>query len=248
MTFVRFSYDENLDGVFPAPVPAIKKAPEFYKSIKPQSNSRPDTGTVKRCVPFLDALSAGFIIPMWADFYVVAHKGELQFNFPRNLPMTSSVQPHEYVQFYDHPMAEHSYGKLCMKFMNPWVVETEPGYSCFFTSPLNHLETRFKLLDGSVDTDTYYSNVNFPFLWTGGDGEFFIPKGTPLVQVIPYRRETFTLEIGATNTARRNNTNDRLGTYLKDAYRKEFSASAKTSKDEADINEIINPDMPCATS
>jgi len=242
VTFVRFSHDDNLDGVFPSPVPAIKKAPDFYKAIRPQTNSRPDSGTVKRCVPFLDALSAGFIIPLWADCYVVAHDNNIQFTFPRNLPMPSSIQQHDYVQFAGHPLAERPYGKFCMKFMNPWVIETAPGYSCLFTSPLNHLETRIKILDGAVDTDTYHTNVNFPFLWTGGDGEFFIPKGTPLVQVIPYKRETFTLEVGTTDTNRRKNVADRLGTYLKDAYRKEFSASAKMPNDDADTDTAPDTD------
>jgi hypothetical protein len=119
-----------------------------------------------------------------------------------------------------------------MKFINPWVVETAPGYSCLFTSPLNHLETRFKLLDGVVETDTYYNSVNFPFVWTGGDGDFFIPKGTPLVQVIPYRRETFSLEVGVTDADRRTNIKARLGTHMKDSYRKEFWSKAKTLDDD----------------
>jgi hypothetical protein len=158
--------------------------------------------------------------------------------------MSSSVEQHEYAQFPGHPLAEKPYGKLFMKFANPWVVETAPGYSCLFTSPLNHLEPRIKILDGIVDTDTYHANVNFPFLWTGGDGEFFIPRGTPLVQVIPYKRETFTLEIGATDTDRRSNVDARLGTYLKEGYRKEFWSKAKTL--DGDYEEEM--DLPPATT
>lgn len=245
MTLVRFTHDPKLEGVFPAPVAAIKKAPDFYKSIRRQHGSHPDTGTVKRCVPFMDALSAGFVIPLWADVYVVACDGQLNMTFPRDLPMSSSIQQHGYIQFPGHPLADKPYGKYFMKFMNPWVIETDPGYSCLFTSPLNHLETRFKLLDGVVDTDTYYSNVNFPFLWTGGDGEFFIPKGTPLVQVIPYKRETFTIEIGTTATDRRSNVDARRGTHLKDSYRQEFWSKARTS-DDADMD--MDPAHPASTS
>lgn len=241
MTFVRFSHDPNLEGVFPSPVPAIKKAPDFYKAIHPQNGSKPDTSTVKRCIPFLDALSAGFIIPLWADLYVVAKDGELQFSFPRHMPMPNSMDSHTYNQVPGHPLAERPYGKDFIKFINPWVVETPPGYSCLFTAPLNHLETRFKILDGAVDTDTYHASVNFPFLWTGGDGEFFIPKGTPLVQVIPYKREAFTLEVGVTDNDRRSNVNSRLGTYLKDGYRKEFWSKAKTLDDDYEVEMDVPP-------
>lgn len=248
MTFVRFSHEPNLENVFPAPVPAVKKAPGFYKAIRPQTDVQPDTSTVKRCIPVLDALSAGFVIPLWADLHVIAKDGELNFTFPRKIPMPSSMETHGYVQFPGHPLADKPYGKYFMKFMNPWVVETAPGYSCLFTAPLNHLETRFKVLDGIVDTDTYHSNVNFPFLWTGGDGEFFIPKGTPLMQVIPYKRETFTLEIGVTDDDRRSNVNARLGTHLKEGYRKEFWSKAKVADDtDVDVDVDTDPAHPTTT-
>jgi hypothetical protein len=242
MTFVRFTHEPNLDGVFPPPVPALKKAPDFYKAIRPQSGSHPETSTVKRCIPFLDALSAGFIIPLWADLHVVAKDGELSLSFPRNFPMSKSLEQHGYIQFPGHPFADKPYGKNFLKFMNPWVIETAPGYSCLFTTPLNHLEPRFKLIDGAVDTDTYHNNINFPFLWTGGDGEFFIPKGTPLVQVIPYKRETFTLEVGVTNVERRDNVKARLGTYIKDAYRREFWSKAKTLDDDYEEEMDVDTD------
>ena len=235
MTFVRFSHDKNLEGVFPSPVPAIKKAPDFYKAIRPQYDSHPETITVKRCVPFLDALSAGFVIPLWADLYVSARDGDISFSFPRNLPMTMSMGHHSYDQFPDHPLADRPYGKNLMKFVNPWVVETAPGYSCLFTAPMNHLETRFKIFEGAVDTDTYYSSVHLPFLWTGGDGDFFIPRGTPLVQVIPYKRETFDLEVGVTDSDRRYNVDARLGTHMKEGYRREFWSKAKTLDDDYEV-------------
>jgi hypothetical protein len=98
MTFVRFTHEPNLDGVFPPPVPAVKKAPDVYKAIRPQLNAKPDSSTVKRCVPFLDALSAGFIIPLWADLHVVAKDEELSLTFPRKTPMPSSIETHGYVQ------------------------------------------------------------------------------------------------------------------------------------------------------
>ena len=65
------------------------------------------------------------------------------------------------------------------------------------------MEKRFKVLDGVVDTDTYYNNINFPFIWTGGSGEFVIPKGTPLVQVIPFRRESSEFSVGAIDKGRK---------------------------------------------
>ena len=47
----------------------------------------------------------------------------------------------------------------------------------------------FEVLSGFVDTDTYVAPVNFPFVATAGDGIHTLPKGTPLIQVIPFPRE-----------------------------------------------------------
>lgn len=232
MTTVRFMLEKEHEGIFPSPVPALKKAPDFYKAIKSQSDSHPASGTVKRCVPFLDALSAGFIIPLWSDMYVCAENGDLSMSFPHNFPMGQSIDTHGYTQMPGHPLAEKPYGKDFAKFINPWLIETDPGYSCLFTSPLNHLETRIKVLDGVVDTDSYYNNVNFPFLWTGGDGQFFIPKGTPLMQVIPFKREEFSLSLETIDVDRRRTTGGLIGTHLKNAYRQEFWSRRKEQHEE----------------
>lgn len=234
MALVRFCCEPRHAGVFPEPVPAIRKAPSYFKSIKPQTSPHPASTTVKRCVPFLDALSAGFIIPLWADVFVTASNGTLTIDFPKFLPMPESLGSHGYQQIEGHPMADTPYGKLPLKFINPWLVETEPGVSCLFTAPLNHMETRFKLLDGVVDTDTYYNNVNFPFIWTGGDGTFVIEKGTPLVQVIPFRREDHTMAVATIDQARKDTVNGVLGTQHARGYRDNYWSGRKdhTGDDE----------------
>ena len=229
---INFSCEERLQGVLPEPKPALKFVPDYFKSIKPQIDHNPKNGTVKRCVPFLDALSSGFIIPLWADMWVFAKDGNITIEFPESFPQAETLGQHSYAQIIGHPLKDTTYGKLPMKFINPWMIETDKGVSCLFTSPLNHLETRFKILDGVVDTDTYYNNVNFPFLWTGGDGEFIIPRGTPLVQVIPFRREATKLTIGTIDTKKKNYTAGSIGTKLKNAYRDLFWHKRKQQDNE----------------
>lgn len=231
---VNFYCSEELLGAIPNPVPSIKKAPDYFKKIKPQIDHNPQNSTVKRCLPFLDAMSCGFIIPLWCDVSVFARNGELQINFPQNFMKQVTLESHSNEQIPDHPLSKKTYGNIPLKWSNPWVVETEPGVSCLFTAPLNHLETRFKILDGIVDTDTYYNNVNFPFLWTGGDGEFLIPKGTPLVQVIPFRREDQEINISLLDEKRKTKTMAILGTRVKNAYREEFWSGAKKNKNESE--------------
>jgi hypothetical protein len=228
---VSFCCDSGLLGVIPNPVPAIRAAPDYFRSVKPQYDEHPSSSTIKRCVPFLDALSAGFIISMWCDVFVLARNGNLSIDFPPNFPQAETLGSHFPAQIPKHPLANKPYGNLPMKWINPWVVETEPGVSCIFTPPLNHMESRFKLLDGVVDTDTYYNNINFPFLWTGGDGEFLIAKGTPLVQVIPFRREEQQLEVGKIDHVKHQFTAATVGTRLKSSYRDDFWHGKKAEDD-----------------
>ena len=219
---IRFECEKELEGAIPLPTKAIKQAPSFFKKIKPQSTPHAGMGTVKRCIPFLDALSSGFIIPLWADMAVTARDGEITIDFPQGYCGPKTIEMHNYEQAEGHPLSELPYGKFPFKFINPWLIKTPANVSCIFTSPLNHLETRFKLLDGVVDTDTYRNNVNLPFLWTAGDGDFFIERGTPLVQIIPFERADFEMEVGVIDEADRHKVRARLGTYIKEGYRKEY--------------------------
>jgi hypothetical protein len=222
MPVVRFTCDPPLLGQLPPPTPAIKQAPAFYKAIPKDMPDNPEMGTVKRCVPYLDAMSAGFIIPLWADIQIACFGGQVMAMLPSGSPVDPTLAEHGYQQIPGHPLADSPSGKVVLKFMNPWLIETKPGYSCLFTAPMNHLETRIKVFDGVVDTDSYYHNVNLPFLWTGGEGVFLLPKGMPLVQVIPFRRETYELEIGPTDTDRRRAVSEQTAEIGKDAYRREY--------------------------
>jgi hypothetical protein len=132
------------------------------------------------------------------------------------------MSPHNIDQVEGYPLQDMPFGTIPLKFHNPWVIQTPKGYSCYFMSPLNRMEKRFKLFDGVVDTDTYYNNINFPFVWTGGDGEFLIPKGTPLAQVIPFKREIFKSEVSLIDDRKRKKHNFQLNTLFTNKYRRLF--------------------------
>ena len=55
---------EDLD--IPSPFPASKGVPDWMKHLSPEAE-RKDYQTVKRCIPFLDAMTAGYIIPLPFD-------------------------------------------------------------------------------------------------------------------------------------------------------------------------------------
>jgi hypothetical protein len=78
-----------------------------------------------------------------------------------------------------------------VKFINHWVIKTAPGWSTMFVSPVNHMNPNFTCLGGLVDTDRYPKEVNFPAIWHTPNFDAKVPAGTPLVQVIPIKRNSF---------------------------------------------------------
>ena len=222
MENIKFHAEYAQIHSFPHPQPSAKFLPNYFKNLPQQIGGDPQDGTVKRCVPFLDALTEGFIIPLWAECRVVATNDKINLQFPKNLKMNESLSTHSYDQIKNHPMSKKPYGTIALKWVNPWAIQTPKGYSCLFTSPLNHMEDRFKILDGIVDTDTYYNQVNFPFIWTGGDGEYTLQKGTPIVQVIPFKRTTWKHKIEETDEKKQSVVLSKLGTVLRHGYRNMF--------------------------
>ena len=64
--------------------------------------------------------------------------------------------------------------------------------------PLNNSDDRFSIIPGIVDTDTYNQEVNFPIVINGDKYEVLdtmITKGTPYVQIIPFKRDSWEMKI-----------------------------------------------------
>lgn len=177
------------------PQPAKKVVPEWYKNLesyrgnekKPMGQGQ-SSATIKRCMPVFDALSAGYIIFSYTDIYVSVKDNVHWYEWP----MAEPLQFHPIDQAPNHPSA---YGQNFPKWINPWAIKTPKGYSCLFIPPV-HRESSFAIFEGIVDTDTYDNNVNFPFAMKNPSFEGLIPAGTPIAQVIPFKRDNWKMELG----------------------------------------------------
>jgi len=177
------------------PVPAYTMVPDWYKQTdsyiggdkKPNGEGQ-TLATIKRCMPVFDAIAAGYLILLPADVWVSIKDGEQIFEWSSfNL-----ISFHPIEQAPLHPAKnEHPYAK----FINHWAIKTPKGYSVEIVQPA-HRESVFTILAGVVDTDTYYAPINFPMTINDPNFEGIIPKGTPIAQVIPFKRESWQMEIG----------------------------------------------------
>ena len=230
---ISFICPKNLKGVIPEPVPAKKAIPQWLAKMESflPSDTAMKGETVKKCMPFLDAMTAGYIIPLWSDVAYKATDDNLNLSWRDSIfgnGNESLFDNHGGNQIKGAPIADQTpFGMQPMKFKNPWVIETDPGVSCLFTSPINHFQDLFHLMTGMVDTDTYFNNVNFPFLWMKPNCAGTLKKGMPLVQVVPIRRTgtgngLTVREADEDDDLRRERVNRQLGTHLYDGYRTEY--------------------------
>src|SRR5438045_1593547 len=107
------------------PIPASRNIPDWYKNLPTEAssiNEPPDVlPTLKRCPPFLEAMSCGYIIPFCADaIFTTEANGNLTFQATAPL-----IETHDPAQFRGAPFASSA----LVKFINPWIIRTPPGYS-----------------------------------------------------------------------------------------------------------------------
>ncbi len=184
------------------PYPAKKNLPQWYKDLPNygENDKRPvvahdgfatTTSTGKKCIPMLDALSSGYIIPCPMEIVVSIKNGQQYFQWPD----WEAIGFHTPIQMSTHPYVKEYPHAAIPKFRSPWVIKTPKGYSTLFIPPMNRDEQIIKIFEGVVDTDTYHEGINFPFMidpnWTGT-----IPLGYPLVQVIPFKRDSWEMKMG----------------------------------------------------
>ena len=180
------------------PIPSAKLMPGWMKNMP--THADPEMQTVKRCIPFLDAMTAGYTILNHIDLYIFQKTdGDVRFKYLDSehkaaLEMHPPIETHSNAQVPGTPF-EHM---TILKYLNPWRIQTPKNYSLLFLPPANRFDLPCIPLVGLVDTDEYRNVVNFPFIiptLQKDEKEHFIPKGTPIVQVIPIKREAWKQKI-----------------------------------------------------
>jgi hypothetical protein len=201
------------------PTPIKLNIPEWFKKL----NHSLDNFSIKGCMPFLDSLTTGYLLKMPQDFHIVHNVDNLNsegkkfkdsfFTFGlkdydniiwnNSLNLNSKLDVHSIKQLEGSPLVEKNKNLPFYKILNPWKIKTPDGYSCLFTPPLNNSDDRFSIISGIVDTDTFNKEVNFPIVINGDKYPSLntvIQKGTPYVQVIPFKRDSWKMELKPNST------------------------------------------------
>jgi hypothetical protein len=176
---------------------ASQNIPEWYKKslqkVKGLENfslfpDKPETvtSTYKKCSPFLDALTNGYIFYLSQDIEVTRNQDGSPLILWRN-SMINPISWHSNNQ-WDGLHAPDNCFNFVYKWENYFIIKTPKKYSTLFTHPHNRFDLPFYTLSGVVDTDKYVAPVQFPFFiknnFTG-----IIKAGTPVAQMTFFKRE-----------------------------------------------------------
>lgn len=202
---LEFRCPAELEGKLPPPIAASLGLPNWLKAMPTQMFNNIDMrdgDTVKRCPPFVDAMTTGFLMPLICDLRI--ENGEITWD--NELPPGRAFEyPHSPIGFHDGnqvvdtPLFEPD--RLLIKFHNLWTIKAPEGYSLLFTHPVNRFDLPFTTLNGLVDCDRYCDSlIHFPAHWHDVNFSGVLPRGTPVAQCVPVKRESWIARI-ATLTA-----------------------------------------------
>ena len=209
------------------PKPAVKEVPNWYKNTEEYVGTRgkkfltddkmlQTPHTVKKCIPVFDAITAGYILYTQVDVQITQEDGSPYYSWASQNPISF----HPVIQAPLHPLQN---GAPYAKWMNPYSIKTPPGYSTLFLPPLHNPNNIFTILEGIVDTDTYTPPVNFPFILNDVKWEGIIVAGTPIAQVIPFKRDSWKQKIGSEKEIKEQNLkNMKLRTKIFNSYKQQF--------------------------
>lgn len=185
-------------------IPAPKKIeiPEWFKKIPSYQNMDGSMSkdfiiegaqsnlSAKACMPLLDSFTTGYAFYTWADIQVRQINGFPYFTWGNTIESLSeiTVRPDPLIP---HP---DGYGSFLQSWSSHWGIKTPKGYSCLLTHPLNRYDLPFITSTGIIDTDKWGIWGNQPFTLKK-DFEGIIPAGTPIIQIIPFKREKWKSEL-----------------------------------------------------
>jgi len=184
------------------PEPAVKMLPEWFRTLARHDKSNDDrtlhpvnhigadgamVATVM-CMPFLDATTAGYHYLLEDDLYV-----DLDENGKPILSWKGDVLLVDVRPTIELPVPDNCHPIHYGWRMN-WYYETPEGYSCLITHPMNRYDLPFYVQSGIVESDIWGLPV-FTAFFLKRNFRGMIRKGTPIFQIIPFKRDNWELEV-----------------------------------------------------
>lgn len=182
------------------PIPTKNSIPTWYTSASKyeidENSGDPllkyDGGrlpTFKACPALLDIFTSG---------YMYVTPCNLTFSLKDGQPFVEVEQGFEdfCAERPDMKNFEIPYGhyKKHFHWYPNWAPKLPKGYSAIYTHPMNRFDLPFTTVAGIIDNDKMDTPGLMPF-FLKDNFEGIIPAGTPFIQIIPFKREDWEMEI-----------------------------------------------------
>lgn len=190
-------FNEYVEAAQTPPVSASSIIPEWYKKLSRYVNNsdKPIKSLghkdLKACVPFRDAMITGYMILLPCDIEVcIATNGDVDIFHNPLLTFKVVEKRGPLVEGYQGFGMPNPIGTVPILFA--WGalfgITTDKQDSVLITHPLNRHDLPFVTTSGVIDSGYFKVSGNIPFFIKEGFSGV-IPKGTPIAQVIPFRRD-----------------------------------------------------------
>ncbi len=199
---ILFSLDSRVKDYAEPPLPIKNNLADWYKSAKPLIGEKKFTDanphlarkTMKSCVPFMDSMISGYVFNTPCDFSIKHDPENNDFSLSWKELGWKWIEDRK-SDIYQGLTVPDNYYNRQVAFFSPLYIKTPPGYSVLITQPFNRFDLPFMALTGIVDTDVHpMFPGNYPIYAKKGT-HALIEKGTPLLQIIPFKRESWLSEI-----------------------------------------------------
>ena len=182
------------------PEPIIKTIPSWYREADRFAKMPdgeyfigPDNGKIptwKACPAVFDIMGTGYALkaPCDIEFYT-GDFGKLSFKVSDKKYQDFVTKRDPMPQFHN----PEGYHEVHFAWMPDWAVETPEGYSVLYSHPFNRFELPFLTTNGIIDNDKVNLMGSMPFFIRKGF-EGTIKAGTPIAQMIPFKRENWESE------------------------------------------------------
>lgn len=227
MENIVFTDIHNPTGVLEKPKPASEYIPQWYRDAKayldPSGKKAPTTdgvtpnATIKRCMPVWDMMTAGYIMETPYDIYVRQTPQGPFFQWGAN----DAIAFQSIDQFQNHPYSRDI--NYAVRINIPWSIKTPKGWSIMVMEPQHHELGPITCASGIVDTDEFAIPFNMFLKLRDPKFEGMIPAGTPFLQIIPFKRESWTSSLGGDNERKKHEVDvRRFSRVIFDKYKKFF--------------------------
>lgn len=218
--------DKNIEICVPRPQSSKQYIPDWFKSMPVKIKKIDGFGndfTAKKCMPFIDSLTSGYIQELACDVYIECNTEEenpiISYTWSGDFrPLSTRREDTNSSNLMPH---FPGYYKTEFHWNTFWEPKTPSGYSTFYFHPANRFDLPFITHNGIIDTDGWPITGPIPFVIKKGFSGL-ISAGTPIYQMLFIKRDSWNSKQGKYNELYNKKLSYSVRRFMSEGYKKQI--------------------------